>query len=92
MSYQIKTTRQFEKQLSKLDRQASRTILRWLSKHIDGAANPRISGKALLGNYAGQWRYRIGDYRVICKINGDELIVLALEVGHRKQVYKNKNS
>ncbi|EUJ25382.1 type II toxin-antitoxin system RelE family toxin [Listeria cornellensis] len=87
MSYQIKTTRQFEKQLSKLDRQASRTILRWLSKHSDGTDNPRTSGKALLGNYAGQWRYRIGDYRVICKVDGDELIVLALEVGYKKQVY-----
>ncbi|MBA3925445.1 type II toxin-antitoxin system RelE family toxin [Listeria rustica] len=88
MSYQVRTTHYFEKQLSKLDKQVSRNILKWLSKHIDGGDNPRVSGKPLLGNHAGQWRYRIGDYRVICKIDGNELIVLALEVGHRKQVYK----
>ncbi|MBC6309876.1 type II toxin-antitoxin system RelE/ParE family toxin [Listeria sp. FSL L7-1582] len=59
-----------------------------MSYQIDGGDNPRVSGKPLLGNRAGRWRYRIGDYRVICKIDGDKLIVLALEVGHRKQVYK----
>ncbi|MBC1330451.1 type II toxin-antitoxin system RelE family toxin [Listeria booriae] len=89
MSYQVRTTPRFEKQLSKLDKQVSRTILRWLAKHIDGADNPRISGKPLLGKYAGQWRYRVGDYRVICQINDGELIILALEVGHRSGVYES---
>ncbi|MBC1890742.1 type II toxin-antitoxin system RelE/ParE family toxin [Listeria booriae] len=89
MSYQVRTTPRFEKQLSKLDKQVSRTILRWLAKHIDGADNPRISGKSLLGKYAGQWRYRVGDYRVICQINDGELIILALEVGHRSGIYES---
>ncbi|EAC5024880.1 type II toxin-antitoxin system RelE/ParE family toxin [Listeria monocytogenes] len=87
MSYQVRTTTRFEKQLVKLDPQISRLILKWLSKHIDGTDNPRATGKALIGNYSGQWRYRVGDYRVICRIMEDELVVLALEVGHRKQVY-----
>ncbi|MBC1333905.1 type II toxin-antitoxin system RelE/ParE family toxin [Listeria booriae] len=89
MSYQVRTTPRFEKQLSKLDKQVSRTILRWLAKHIDGADNPCISGKPLLGKYAGQWRYRVGDYRVICQINDGELIILALEVGHRSGIYES---
>lgn len=84
MSYQARTTPRFEKQLSKLDKQVSRTILRWLAKHIDGAGNPRVSGKPLLGKCAGQWRYR-----VICKINDGELIILALEVGHKSGIYES---
>ncbi|EAC3775847.1 type II toxin-antitoxin system RelE/ParE family toxin [Listeria monocytogenes] len=87
MSYQVRTTTRFEKQLAKLDPQVRRLLLKWLSKHIDGTDNPRATGKALIGNYSGQWRYRVGDYRVICRIMEDELVVLALEVGHRKQVY-----
>ncbi|HAB8811044.1 TPA_asm: type II toxin-antitoxin system mRNA interferase toxin, RelE/StbE family [Listeria monocytogenes] len=87
MSYQVRTTTRFEKQLVKLDPPVSRLILKWLAKHIDGTDNPRTTGKALIGNYSGQWRYRVGDYRVICRIMEDELVVLALEVGHRKQVY-----
>ncbi|EUJ17347.1 hypothetical protein PGRAN_16137 [Listeria grandensis FSL F6-0971] len=72
MSYQVRTTFRFEKQLSKLDRHAGRTILKWLSKHVDGTENPQASGKALVGNYDGHWRYRIGDYRVICRIEEDQ--------------------
>ncbi|EAC3456841.1 type II toxin-antitoxin system RelE/ParE family toxin [Listeria monocytogenes] len=87
MSYQVRTTTRFEKQLVKLDSQSSRLLLKWLAKHIDGTDNPRTAGKALIGNYSGQWRYRVGDYRVICQIMEGELVVLALEVGHRKQVY-----
>lgn len=87
MSYQVRTTTRFEKQLSKLDPQVSRLILKWLAKQIDGTDNPRATGKALVGNYSGHWRYRVGNYRVICRIEDEKLIVLALEVGHRKQVY-----
>ncbi|MGY3745833.1 type II toxin-antitoxin system RelE family toxin [Vagococcus salmoninarum] len=88
MTYRVRTTEQFDKQLSKLDKFASRTILKWLAKNLEGVANPRSIGKRLVGNYSGKWRYRVGDYRVICKIEDEELIVLALEVGHRKKVYK----
>lgn len=62
-------------------------ILKWLSKNIDNTDKPKKSGKALVGNHNGKWRYRIGDYRVICKIEENELIVLALEVGHRRKIY-----
>lgn len=87
MTYQLRTTIKFEKQISKLDRYTGRTILKWLAKNIDGSSDPRTSGKPLSGNHSGKWRYRIGDYRVICKIEDSELIILALEVGHRNKVY-----
>ncbi|MBZ6528099.1 type II toxin-antitoxin system RelE/ParE family toxin [Aerococcaceae bacterium DSM 111021] len=48
--------------------------------------NPRLVGKSLTGNFSGQWRYRIGDYRLICHIDDNELVILSLEVGHRKDV------
>lgn len=88
MTYRVRTTEQFDKQLSKLDKFASRTILKWLAKNLEGVTNPRATGKRLVGNYSDKWRYRVGDYRVICKIEDEELIVLALEVGHRKKIYK----
>lgn len=49
--------------------------------------NPRIHGKGLVEKKSGQWRYRIGDYRVLCEINNQEIIVLVLEVGHRREIY-----
>lgn len=86
-NYQVKTTRNFEKQLSKLDKFTARIILKWLLHNIDGTENPKRYGKSLVGNHSGKWRYRIGDYRIICKIEEEKLIVLSLEVGHRKNIY-----
>lgn len=87
MTYLVRTTENFEKQLAKLDKFTAKTILKWLAKNVDSSTDLPLKGKALSGNHAGKWRYRIGDYRVICKINDKELIVLALEAGHRKKVY-----
>lgn len=85
--YSLETTSRFDKQLKKLDRFEAITILKWLSKNIDGAIDPRKTGKALVGNHSGKWRYRIGNYRVIVMIDDNELIILALEVGHRRGIY-----
>ncbi|MGF3084332.1 type II toxin-antitoxin system RelE family toxin, partial [Streptococcus pyogenes] len=59
-----------------------------MKKRLDGLNNPRQFGKALTGQYKGLWRYRVGNYRVICDIVDNEMIILALEVGHRKEIYK----
>lgn len=77
------------KQLRKLDKGVARIILSWLDKNIEGCADPRAHGKSLTANRSGQWRYRVGDYRVLCEIQDEQLVVLALEVGHRREVYKN---
>lgn len=86
-NYRVETTPKFDRQLAKLDKFTARMILKWLSKNIDNTDNPKKFGKSLVGNHNGKWRYRIGDYRVICKIEENELIVLALEVGHRRKIY-----
>lgn len=87
MTYAIKTTPRFDKSFKKLDRYTQRIIKAWIEKNLLGCENPRAHGKALSSNRSGQWRYRIGDYRLICYINDDELVILALNVGHRRAVY-----
>ena len=79
-----------EKHLSKMDAGMRRIIVAWLLKNVDGCDDPRAHGKGLTGNLSGAWRYRIGDYRVLCDIRDDELVVLALETGHRREVYKQR--
>lgn len=87
MKYNFIFVSKFEKQFEKLDGYTQQIIKIWITKNIIECENPREKGKALVGNYKGQWRYRIGDYRLICQIKDDELIILALSVGHRKNIY-----
>jgi mRNA interferase RelE/StbE len=75
------------RELRKLDLKAQKNILRYLRDRIAGSADPRQFGKPLRMNLAGLWRYRIGDYRLICRIEEDRLVVLVLKVGHRREVY-----
>ena len=88
MKYRVVFTEKSKKQLSKLDKSILALIIGWIEKNIEGCENPRIHGKGLLGNKSGQWRYRIGDYRAICQIRDEEVIILVLEVGHREHIYE----
>ena len=76
------------KELKKMDRHVSSMILGWIRKNLEGCENPRSIGKTLTGDKSGAWRYRVGDYRIICKIHDKEIIILILSVGHRKEVYR----
>lgn len=87
MKYRIVFTDKAKKQLKKLNKYTVSLIIGWLEKNVEGCENPRLHGKGLIENRAGQWRYRIGDYRVICEIKDDEIIVLILDVGHRRNIY-----
>ena len=87
MSYSIETTSRFDKEFKKLDKYTQLMIKAWIDKNLDGCENTRIHGKELTANLSGQWRYRIGDYRLICQIEDDRLVILALSVGHRREVY-----
>ena len=75
------------KELRKLNRQAQYEILRYLRERIATEEDPRRFGKPLARDLAGLWRYRVRDYRVICNIKDDELVVLVLRAAHRKDVY-----
>jgi len=77
-----------EKQMAKLDRQAQVNILSYLRERVLAADNPRQVGKALHGDKRGLWRYRTGDYRLICDIRDEDKVVVVLAIGHRKQVYR----
>ncbi len=87
MQYKVIFTERAKKQLKKLDKHIAALIIGWLEKNIQNCENPRLHGKGLVENKSGQWRYRIGDYRVICEIQDKEIIVLVLEVGHRREIY-----
>lgn len=88
MSYTIQTTPRFDKEFKKLDFYTQKIIKAWINKNIQGCEDPKIHGKALSSNRSDQWRYGIGDYRLLCEMHDNELIILALSVGHRKEVYK----
>lgn len=85
--YVLEYTKEALKDLKKLDNSVARIIFAWLKKNIDGCTDPRAHGKGLTANRSGQWRYRVGNYRIICKIEDEKVIVLVLTVGHRSAVY-----
>ena len=87
MKYRVETTDRFDKEFRKLDRYTQKFIKGWIEKNLIDCENPRAHGKGLTANRSGQWRYRIGDYRLIANIGDDKLVILALSVGHRKNVY-----
>ena len=87
MIYKVRFTKQALKTLEKLDKQTAALILGWIKKNLENTINPFIHGKALLGDLKGSWRYRIGDYRLICHIVNEELIILVLRIGDRRDIY-----
>lgn len=88
MQYSVETTSRFDREFKKLDKYTQLMLKAWIEKNLMDCENPRQQGKALVGNKKGQWRYRIGDYRLICDIQDNKLIILAMSVGHRNKVYR----
>ncbi|WP_074623842.1 type II toxin-antitoxin system RelE family toxin [Kandleria vitulina] len=84
MRYRIETTERFDREFRKLDRYTQRMVKAWIDRNISETDNPRQHGKGLSANRRGQWRYRIGDYRLLCEIQDDRLVILALTIGHRR--------
>ena len=87
MKYEVQTTSAFDREFKRLDHYTQRIIRGWIVKNLVQCENPRAFGKALTANRKGQWRYRIGDYRLICTIEDDRLVILALAIGHRREIY-----
>jgi len=88
VKYEVELSERFKKEFRKFDKYTQKMIRAWINKNLVGTENPRLHGKGLTSNRSGQWRYRIGDYRLICNINDNKLIILALSVGHRRDVYE----
>lgn len=87
MSYRIETTAKFDREFKKLERYTQKMIKAWIEKYLIDCDDPRAHGKGLTANRSGQWHYRIGDYRMICQIEDSKLIILALTIGHRSNIY-----
>jgi mRNA interferase RelE/StbE len=75
------------RELRKLGGNARRLILKYLRERIATTEDPRRFGKALVGDLKGLWQYRVEDYRVIVDIQDDEILVLVVAIGHRREVY-----
>ena len=89
MGWRIELSGDARKQLQKLGRSEARRIVQFLHQRIEPLDNPRLVGKALKGPFTELWRYRVGDYRLICELHDEVLVVLVLRVGHRSRVYRN---
>ena len=88
MKYKVEFTQRALKDLKKLDRHTAALILGWIRKNLENCENPRFFGKALTANRSGQWRYRVGDYRLLAEIRDDKIIILILNIGHRREIYE----
>ncbi len=90
MTYSVVYTGAALRQLKHLDRFTARRITSWIGEHLEGTDDPRRYGKALAGNRSGEWRYRVGAYRVLCLIHDSELVIEAFKIGHRTSVYDER--
>lgn len=88
MKYTVEYTPQAVKELKKLDRSVRALIIGWIEKKLIGCENPRQHGKGLTANRSGQWRYRVGNYRLLAEIQDEKIVILILSVGHRSEVYQ----
>jgi mRNA interferase RelE/StbE len=89
MAYNVELSESAERELGKLDEPQAKRILKFLHQRVAKLDDPRSFGQALHGSRLGEfWKYRVGDYRLICEIEEDRLIVLVLRVGHRKEIYR----
>jgi mRNA interferase RelE/StbE len=88
-NWTIKFNQDLKKTAKKLGKQALNRIINFLEEKIlIEERHPKSFGQPLIGNLVGFWRYRIGDYRVICKIENDILVILVIDIGHRKDIYE----
>jgi mRNA interferase RelE/StbE len=88
LTWTLRISETAKRQLKKLDRSTAQTLLRYMNRLLLEDEHPTQRGKALTANLTGLWRYRVGDYRLVCDIQDGELVVLLLRIGHRREVYR----
>lgn len=87
MAWTINYSDRALKSLRKMDKQSARRIVDFMDQRIAVLDDPRQSGKPLKGELGEFWRYRVGDFRILCEIRDDELVILAATIGHRREIY-----
>lgn len=88
MAWKIEFLPEAAKELRKLDRTAAARIIKTLEQRIAALDDPRTLGSALVGEHAGYWRWRIGDYRVVARIEDERVLILVVRVAHRREAYR----
>ena len=88
MAWTVEVSETAAGELAKLERVIQQRIRRFLRDRLETEADPRRFGKALQGRHFGLWRYRVGDYRLVCQIQDERVVILLVTLGHRKQVYR----
>ena len=88
MIYELKYEARAVKQIKKLDPATRKLIKSWIEKNLLNTDNPRQHGKGLTVSLSQYWRYRVGDFRILAEINDAEIIIIIVEVGHRRDIYR----
>lgn len=89
MAWTIEFDDRARKDLDKLDRSVTRRIAKFLIERVGALDDPRTLGEALHGGRFGDfWKYRVGDYRAICRLEDAKLVVFVVQIGHRREVYR----
>lgn len=87
MKWQVVLSKEAMKQLKKMDKHTAALLTGWMRKNLEGCEDPRLHGKALTANRVGQWRYRVGDYRILAELQDERIVILVISVGHRREIY-----
>ena len=87
MKYKPEITLRVQKNLRKIDKYHQKLISNRIDMNIQNTEDPRKYGKALTENLSGLWCYRVGSYRIICEIKDSELTIIAINIGHRRDIY-----
>jgi len=87
MAWKVELSATAQKQIKQLDKPVSRRVLAFIHERIGRLDDPRQIGARLQGTLSEFWKYRVGDYRIICSLEHDRLVVLVLRVGHRREIY-----
>lgn len=85
--YKVEFSKAALRNIKKLDKDVAQVIVSWINKNLEGTDNPRQYGKPLKGALAKAWRYRVGDYRILCEIQDDKVVIIVIRIGHRREVY-----
>jgi len=88
MNYKVVYEKKAIKSLSKIDKSQQKMIYAWIEKNLVGIDDPKKHGKALKGNLKEYWRYRVGNYRILADIKDEEIKIIIINIGHRKDIYK----
>jgi len=86
LAWTVRLTESAKKQLAKIDKTAAKRITSYLKSRV--SEEPRSQGKTLKGPFKAYWRYRVGDYRIICELKDDDMVVLVIDMGHKKDIYQ----